>query len=273
MDLVDYDEAVFDADRRRADRLGRSARHPGRHASSRSRRCTATTSSTARRRCRGTTAPPLLYHLEHVVIAPDRNLADVRFPVQWVIRPNERRAPRLPRLRRPGRRRRAAPGRRGASCCPAASAREIAAIDTFDGPLDAAFPTMSVTRAAGRRHRRLPRRHARRRRTIRRRAARELDAMVCWMSETPLRPGARLRDQAHDPHRSRAVVEELDYRVDVNTLDHEPADELALNEIGRVRLRSRLAADGRPLRAQPHHRQLHPDRRGDATTRWRREWC
>ena len=32
--------------------------------------------------------PPLLYHLEHVVIAPDRNLAQVRFPVQWVIRPN-----------------------------------------------------------------------------------------------------------------------------------------------------------------------------------------
>ena len=30
---------------------------------------------------------PLLYHLEHVVIAPDRNLDDVRFPVQWVIRP------------------------------------------------------------------------------------------------------------------------------------------------------------------------------------------
>src|ERR1700757_1949838 len=30
---------------------------------------------------------PLLYHLEHVVIAPDRNLVDVRFPVQWVIRP------------------------------------------------------------------------------------------------------------------------------------------------------------------------------------------
>ena len=32
-------------------------------------------------------AAPLLYHLEHVVIAPDRNLQDVRFPVQWVIRP------------------------------------------------------------------------------------------------------------------------------------------------------------------------------------------
>ena len=56
---------------------------------------------------------PLLYHLEHVVIAPDRNLTDVRFPVQWVIRPIERGAPRLPRLRRPGRRRRAAPRQRG----------------------------------------------------------------------------------------------------------------------------------------------------------------
>jgi bifunctional enzyme CysN/CysC len=32
-------------------------------------------------------AAPLLYHLEHVVIAPDRNLQDIRFPVQWVIRP------------------------------------------------------------------------------------------------------------------------------------------------------------------------------------------
>src|SRR5262249_27322271 len=31
--------------------------------------------------------PPLLYHLETVHIASDRNLVDVRFPVQWVIRP------------------------------------------------------------------------------------------------------------------------------------------------------------------------------------------
>ena len=32
--------------------------------------------------------PPLLYHLEHVHVASDRNLVDSRFPVQWVIRPN-----------------------------------------------------------------------------------------------------------------------------------------------------------------------------------------
>ena len=33
--------------------------------------------------------PPLLYHLEHVHVASDRNLVDCRFPVQWVIRPGE----------------------------------------------------------------------------------------------------------------------------------------------------------------------------------------
>ena len=69
--------------------------------------------------------PPLLYHLEHVVIAPDRNLIDVRFPVQWVIRPDERRAPRLSRLRRPGRGRRAAARATRSSCCRAASARTV----------------------------------------------------------------------------------------------------------------------------------------------------
>ena len=59
--------------------------------------------------------PSLLHHLEHVHIASDRNLIDVRFPVQYVIRPHQAtdRAARLPRLRRPGRRRRAQARRRG----------------------------------------------------------------------------------------------------------------------------------------------------------------
>ena len=57
--------------------------------------------------------PPLLYHLEHVHIASDRNLIDVRFPVQWVIRPRSAPSGRLPRLRRPGRRRDPTRGRRG----------------------------------------------------------------------------------------------------------------------------------------------------------------
>jgi bifunctional enzyme CysN/CysC len=68
--------------------------------------------------------------------------------------------------------------------------------------------------------------------------ARELDARVCWMSDKPLRAGARYSIK-HTTRTARAVVEELEYRVDVNTLEHDhEAGELALNGIGRVRLRT-----------------------------------
>ena len=55
----------------------------------------------------------LLHQLEEVHIASDRNLIDARFPVQYVIRPDARLAPRLPRLRRTGRRWRHEARRRG----------------------------------------------------------------------------------------------------------------------------------------------------------------
>ena len=67
--------------------------------------------------------PPLLYHLEHVHIASDRNLIDVRFPVQWVIRPRSGAA--VPTTAPTPARSRAAscgPATRW-SCCPAGSTR------------------------------------------------------------------------------------------------------------------------------------------------------
>ena len=57
--------------------------------------------------------PTLMHHLEHVHVASDRDLVDTRFPVQYVIRPKSDAVPRLPRVRRPGGRRRAEEGRRG----------------------------------------------------------------------------------------------------------------------------------------------------------------
>ena len=57
--------------------------------------------------------PTLMHHLEHVHVASDRDLVDARFPVQYVVRPKSDELPRLPRLRRPGRRRRAEARRRG----------------------------------------------------------------------------------------------------------------------------------------------------------------
>jgi bifunctional enzyme CysN/CysC len=67
-------------------------------------------------------------------------------------------------------------------------------------------------------------------------AARELDATICWMSEQPMQPRGRYTIK-HTTRTARAIVDQVEHRVDVNTLEHVPATQLALNEIGRVRLR------------------------------------
>ena len=181
---------------------------------------------------------PLLYHLEHVVIAPDRNLADVRFPVQWVIRPMDAKhhdyrgyaGQVAGGVLRPG---------DEVVVLPGGQRTTIDAIDTYSGALEAAFPTMSVTlRFADQID-------------ISRGdmiveaedppvTARELEAIVCWMSERPMRPEGRYVIK-HTTRTARTVIKELEHRVDVNTLDHVLAQELALNEIGRVRLRCSAA--------------------------------
>ena len=181
---------------------------------------------------------PLLYHLEHVVIAPDRNLADVRFPVQWVIRPMDAKHHDYR-----GYAGQVAGGvlRAGDKVVvlPGGQRTTIDAIDTYSGALEAAFPTMSVTlRFADQID-------------ISRGdmiveaedppvTARELEAIVCWMSERPMRPEGRYVIK-HTTRTARTVIKELEHRVDVNTLDHVLAQELALNEIGRVRLRCSAA--------------------------------
>jgi sulfate adenylyltransferase subunit 1 len=191
-------------------------------------------------------AAPLLYHLENVVIAPDRNLADVRFPVQWVIRPmtDQHHDYRgyagqvAGGVLRPG---------SEVVVLPAGHQTRVASIDTFGGEVDAAFPTMSVTL-------RLAEEFDISRGDMIVEAedqpitGRELDAMVCWMSEQPLRARGKYAIK-HTTSAAKAIVDELDYRVDVNTLGHQPADQLALNEIGRVKLR--LSA---PLMVDPYAR-------------------
>ncbi|MEO6858010.1 MAG: GTP-binding protein [Solirubrobacteraceae bacterium] len=177
---------------------------------------------------------PLLYHLEHVVIAPDRNLNDVRFPVQWVIRPmnDEHHDYRsyagqmAGGVLRPGSEIVVLPGgQRG----------RVASIDSYGDELEAAFPTMSV---ALRLENEID---------ISRGdmivepddqpvSARELEAVVCWMSESPLAARGRYTIK-HTTRTARAIIEQIEYRVDINSLDHVPATQLELNEIGRVRLR------------------------------------
>jgi sulfate adenylyltransferase large subunit len=177
---------------------------------------------------------PLLYHLEHVVIAPDRNLNDVRFPVQWVIRPmsDEHHDYRgyagqiAGGVIRPG---------DEVVVMPSGQRTTVSAIDSYAGELEAAFPTMSVALRLGDQV------------DISRGdmiveaedqpvSARDLEAMVCWMSEQPLQPRGRYSIK-HTTRSARAIVEQIEHRVDVNTLGHVSASQLELNEIGRVRLR------------------------------------
>jgi bifunctional enzyme CysN/CysC len=180
--------------------------------------------------------PSLLHHLEHVHIASDRNLVDVRFPVQYVIRPQSNR-----HLDYRGYAGQVAGGvlKPGdeVMVLPSGFSTRISAIATADGPVDEAFPPMSVTIRLEEeidvsRGDMVCRTHNQ---PV---IAQDLDAMVCWMADKPLRPRAKL-GLKHTSRSVRTLVKELQYRLDVNTLHRdEAADQLGLNEIGRVRLRT-----------------------------------
>jgi bifunctional enzyme CysN/CysC len=191
--------------------------------------------------------PSLLHHLEHVHVSSDRNLIDVRFPVQYVIRPQSA----------------AHPDYRGYAgtvaggvlkvgdevlALPSGFTTRITAIDTMDGPAREAFAPMAVTvRLADdldiSRGDLLCRPHNAPHVT------QDLDAMVAWMGDKPLRPRAKLVLK-HTTRAARAMVTQLRYRLDVNTLHrHEGAEQLALNDIGRVVLRTTV-----PLFADEYRR-------------------
>ncbi len=178
---------------------------------------------------------PLLEHLETVHIAEDRNLVNARFPVQYVIRPmsdahHDYR----------GYAGQVAGGvlRAGDDVVvlPSGLRSRVSSIDTYDGPLEEAFAGMSVTV-------RLAHDVDVSRGDMIVRAgdepstSQDVEALVCWMVDQPLRQGGRYAIK-HTTRWARAMVAEMEYRLDVNTLStDESATELALNEIGRVRLR------------------------------------
>jgi bifunctional enzyme CysN/CysC len=179
----------------------------------------------------------LLHHLEEVHIASDRNLIDPRFPVQYVIRPfsNEFHDYRgyagtvAGGTMKPG---------DEVIVLPSGFTSTIKSIETADGRVDEAFPPMSVTVTLNDeidisrgdmicRPNNQP--------TI----GQDIDAMVCWMTEqSKLVPRAKLAIK-HTTRSARAMVKDIHYRLDVNTLHRdEHADHLQLNEIGRISLRT-----------------------------------
>ncbi len=178
----------------------------------------------------------LLHHLEEVHIASDRNLIDARFPVQIVIRPRDDQfhdyrgyaGQMAGGVLRPG---------DEVVALPSGFTSTIAAIETADGPVSEAFAPMAVTiRLADQID--VSRGDMLCRTQNRPTVSQDIDAMICWMSDTPLQERGKYVIK-HTTRVARALINQVHYRLDVNTLHRdESADSLALNEIGKVSLRS-----------------------------------
>jgi bifunctional enzyme CysN/CysC len=179
----------------------------------------------------------LLHHLEHVHVASDRNLIDVRFPVQYVIRPQ---SDAWHDYR--GYAGQVAGGvlKKGdeVMVLPSGFTSRILSVETADGEVEEAYPPMSVTvRLEDQID--ISRGDMICRPNNKPQVTQDVDAMICWMDESSaLRVGGKYSIK-HTTRTARTIVKQLNYKLDVNTLHREEdATSLGLNEIGRVRLRT-----------------------------------
>jgi len=193
--------------------------------------------------------PTLLDFLETVPVDEDPATAPLRFPVQYVIRPQ---TPEHPDYR--GYAGQIAQGvlRVGNEVVvlPSGKRTTIVGIDTFDGPLDVAFHPQSVTLRLAEDldisrgdlitcvdHAIVP--------------TQDIEATVCWLDERALHPRQRVLIR-HGTRTVRALVQQIVDRFDIETLERIPhPPTLQLNEIGRVRIR---AAEPLPVDHYVHHR-------------------
>lgn len=172
---------------------------------------------------------PLLNYLETVHIASDRNLTEMRFPVQYVLRPN---------LNFRGFAGTIASGilHKGdeVAVLPSGKKSKIKSIVTYEGELEEAFSPMAVTvtledeidvsRGDMLVHPgNIPH------------VSSQIEAMVVWMAEKPFVPGKTYTIKQTTRNVS-AEIGELRYGVDVNTLEKRSIAQLAMNEVGHVML-------------------------------------
>lgn len=180
--------------------------------------------------------PTLLYLLEHVHIASDLNHIDCRFPVQMVIRPHTLEhqdfrgyAGRVEGgIFKPG---------DDVKVLPSGFTSRVKSIELDGVPIEEAFAPMSVTMTLEDeidisrgdmivRPNNVPH------------VEQDLDVMLCWMNQRPLRGRTKLVLK-HTTKDCQAMVKEILYKVNVNTLHREEGvEELGLNEIGRVSIRA-----------------------------------
>jgi len=171
----------------------------------------------------------LLHHLEHVNIGAHRNLVDFRFPVQYVLRPDQDYRGYAGRISsgsiRPGEEVLVLPSRKTTT---------IASVDTFDGPLEEGSAGDSVALTTTDeldisrgdmivRPLNLPS------------ADTEIDAIICWTAEQPMEPNTQywFRQTTRE---TKSFINRIVYRVDVDTLHRDEVKQFELNDIGRVHI-------------------------------------
>jgi len=180
--------------------------------------------------------PTLLYTLEHLHISNDADFNDLRFPVQYVIRPN---SDDYHDYRGYAGRMAGGVLQKGEEVVilPSGFSTKIRSIDTMKEELNQAFPPQSVTVTLEDdidisrgdmivRGNNMPS------------IGQDITLMICWLNERPMRQGAKYWVR-HTTKEARCIVKEVNYKVDINTLEKNLNDKnIGLNEIAQITIRT-----------------------------------
>ncbi len=228
MDLVDYDQSVFEAIRRDFDHFVQQLgiRAPQYIPISALLGDNVVDHSESMSWYEG---PSLLHFLESTPVGINRNLKELRFPVQYVSRPNQNfrgySGQILSGIVRKGDEILVHPNQQRTT---------VESIVTYDGELEEAFAPMSVTLTLAdeldisRGDMLVTPRHEAG-------VARDIEAIVVWMDHVPLQVNGTYTLK-HTTRKTRALVEAIRYKVDVEEASQVEGQALALNEIGCLKL-------------------------------------
>lgn len=179
--------------------------------------------------------PTLMYYLEHLHISNDNNFTDPRFPVQYVVRPNSDEyhdyrgyAGRVAGgVFRPGDK---------VMILPSGFTSTIRSIDSMGQSLELAFPPQSVTINLED-DIDISRGDMIVMENNQPQIGQDITAMICWLNEKPMRPNAKYFIR-HTTREARCIIKEVNYKVNINNLEKDTTDkQIALNEIAEVTLR------------------------------------
>ncbi len=173
--------------------------------------------------------PTLLHHLETVNVGASLNKVDFRYPVQYVIRPNQNFRGYAGQINSG----RIAKGEEVVILPSGLSSKvksivvagkELAAANVGDSDILTLEDEIDISRGDMLvRTNNLPQKSNR------------VDATICWMSEEPMKTQASYWVQ-HTTRLVNGFISELNYKIDVDTMHRDPAETLTLNEIGRIQL-------------------------------------